>query len=501
MNRLLLDRPWNVWAWVFGVALILYAYSETLRPLAAIWGDYRRQLDTYGLFAVAAATWIAVREWRRGGVAVLDPTFSGAAALCLLSLGWFLAGLVNVNVVQMICVAFMLIVLPRALFGGWKAPRMIWAAVLLLLAIPMWGGLGALLQYLTAVVSTEFLRVFGLLAAREGYTIFVPAGTFQVDSGCSGLSQVLASLVVGALIAYSLGVSRWAALAFLGLAGVAAALGNILRVCTVVWIGNATQMQSPIVREHGWVGLVFFSIVLVLLLVIALRKLPRENAPTPAAVTSAPKKRRFLEGRLGLTLMAVICGPVLAAFHTDEETSVGVVDLPHTLGAWQATERSTDLWRPRFIGADAQAQQTFMAPGEPAVQIHVARYHTQAQGAEAVSDDNQVADPRLWWPLSMGEVEVPGLDGATRRVSEIRLRSESGERIVWRWYLVGGTVAGNGYMAKALNLLHTLHGDTEIYTVLVQTPVDGTVQQARDRLRRFVAEGWPTLQSSLHASN
>ncbi len=134
---------------------------------------------------------------------------------------------------------------------------------LLALALPMWSWLREPLQFVAATVVASALALTGLSVFIEGTFISVPAGTFAVETGCSGLNYLLVSmsLATTAGLLARRPVIRLAGIV-LGAAMFAVAI-NWLRIATIVVVGNATEMQSPLVTDHVTFGWLLFSIAFI----------------------------------------------------------------------------------------------------------------------------------------------------------------------------------------------------------------------------------------------
>lgn len=147
---------------------------------------------------------------------------------------------------------------------GWSAGLRILAPIALLaLALPMWSWLREPLQFVAATVVASALAVTGLPVFIEGTLIVVPAGTFAVETGCSGLNYLLVSmsLATTAGLLARRPITHLAGIV-LGAAMFAVAI-NWLRIATIVVVGNASEMQSPLVTDHVTFGWLLFSIAFI----------------------------------------------------------------------------------------------------------------------------------------------------------------------------------------------------------------------------------------------
>ncbi|MCR9278951.1 MAG: exosortase [Pseudomonadaceae bacterium] len=147
---------------------------------------------------------------------------------------------------------------------GWTAGLRILAPLALLaLALPMWSWLREPLQFVAASVVASALSLTGMSVFIQGTFISVPAGTFAVETGCSGLNYLLVStsLATTAGLLARRSTTKLAGIV-LGAAAFAVAI-NWLRIALIIVVGNATQMQSPLVTDHVTFGWLLFSIAFI----------------------------------------------------------------------------------------------------------------------------------------------------------------------------------------------------------------------------------------------
>lgn len=226
---------WNSGQGAYGagwlmVALFAYVVWDERRYLAPLGVALER--SGLGLIVTALGlTWLA---WSRDSV-----TLSCAAAVVAA-----VAGFVTVY--------------------GWSASlKMLAPIALLALALPMWSWLREPLQFVAATVVASGLSLIGLSVFIEGTFISVPAGTFAVETGCSGLNYLLVSMSLATTAGL---LARRPVTQLVGIvlgASMFAVAINWLRIATIVVVGNATEMQSPLVTDHVTFGWLLFSIAFI----------------------------------------------------------------------------------------------------------------------------------------------------------------------------------------------------------------------------------------------
>src|SRR5262249_20634373 len=139
------------------------------------------------------------------------------------------------------------------------ARRAAFPLAFLYFALPLWDYLNPLVHAATVHAVRLMLRLVGVPAFFSGDTVSIPAGTFAIEDGCSGLHFVIVALAIAALVGemrqdgWRLRV-RWLATAL-----VLAMITNWIRVFSIILLGHFTLMQNYIVRvSHYWYGWALF---------------------------------------------------------------------------------------------------------------------------------------------------------------------------------------------------------------------------------------------------
>ena len=158
------------------------------------------------------------------------------------------------------------------LFWMFYGDRIAWQfkfpLVFILFAIPVGEELIPLLQQITANMSVVLLEWSGIPLFRSGLFIEIPQGKFLVAEACSGVSFLIASIVLGNLYAYMNLVSMKRRLAFVALSICFPILANAIRVYGIILTGYLTDMEHAVGADHLVYGWFFFALVLVCLFLL-----------------------------------------------------------------------------------------------------------------------------------------------------------------------------------------------------------------------------------------
>lgn len=148
------------------------------------------------------------------------------------------------------------------------------------------------------------------------------------------------------------------------------------------------------------------------------------------------------------------------------------------------TETDAD-WKPIFPGAGAELLQRYGA-GERTVDLYIAYYPRQRQGAEVVGWENKLADADRWLRLGGGSTEAV-VDSTRSKVAYTRFRSGSATLLVWHWFWVDRTVTASPHMAKILHLKQTLLSSGRAAAfVAIAARYDETPAEAARLLQEFL---------------
>src|SRR5690606_24257028 len=126
------------------------------------------------------------------------------------------------------------------------------------------------------------LRVVGIPSHFIGNDVQIPAGTFEIAGGCSGLHFFVVALAIGALMGEMRGDDWRGRLKLLLLAGALALVCNWLRVFTIILAGHYTHMQHYLVAQsHYGYGWMVFALAMVVFFVLERRIAITANRADP----------------------------------------------------------------------------------------------------------------------------------------------------------------------------------------------------------------------------
>ena len=158
--------------------------------------------------------------------------------------------------------------------------------------------------------------------------------------------------------------------------------------------------------------------------------------------------------------------------------------LPAAAVGWSGPVDRNDDWLPEYHGAIVK-KQAYTRDGRD-ILLYVGYYPAQKQGEELISYSNRINNPEVWqtkYTRAKGRV----LDDM--QVLEQKLESGRGrQRLVWYWYSVGGILTTKTYVAKALQVLGALTGNTRSYVIAVAVDDVEGAEEARDLMHEFISD-------------
>lgn len=498
--------PWPAALAVTGVAIVVFLslFASTVRTIVDQW--LNSQSYSHGLLIVPVSLYLIWR--RRHIVAAVAPRFFPLALVPLAGAAfvWLLGDVAGIQVVQHFALVGMLWMLVLAILG-WEATRRIaFPLFFLVLAVPFGDVLTPPLQDVTAVMAVRLLEISGVPVHSDRLMIYIPSGSFIVAEACSGLRFLTSSIAIGVLGANLFYRTWWRRILFLTLSFVIPIIANGIRAYGIVLIAYLSDHTVAVGVDHIVYGWVFLSFVTLCLLGVGMTFRERhddladfQTMPATPPPVLPPRFAMKLAAGAAAALFVVAAAPAYSAVaaYRGGLTAVPELDIANVRAPWAVTETPTADWRPIYAGADAQWMRTF-SDGAARVDLFVAYYRYQHQGAEVVSNANSNLGDGDWRRTGGGRTTLI-LDGREFSVPYDVLMRGSAKRLVWTWYWVDDTFAADPTYAKVLEVRgKLLGGDGRAAAFVASTPVDGSLREAEAVLRSFLKEAAP-LASLLRA--
>lgn len=510
------DRNRAVWftPTLLSIALIVVAltiYWDTTISIVSTWWGSKTYEHGFLIFPISA---FLIWQRRESLVRIAPKSdFRGLIVLAVLGLGWLLADLTDINLVQQLCLVSMIPVLVWSLLGGEVAKNLAFPLGFLLFAVPVGEFLVPPLMSFTADFTVNLVQITGIPIYREGNFLSLPSGDWSVVEACSGIRYLIASITLGALYAYLTYQSFPRRLAFMGLAVFFPIFANGLRAYMIVMIGHLSDMKLATGVDHIIYGWIFFGFVMLLMFWIGSlwrephgRSESRKNAIP--LIKKHPKPGAFLALSV-LALTILVIWPARATYLSRiaaARSDVVTIESPHVRKPWQPNEAEITDWQPHYVDPDVIFKAAYN-DGRNDVGLYFLYYRSQTDGAELITWQNVLATSKdsVWRIMGEKPIEI-SLTARKEplKVLEGRIRSADQKLLVWRWNWVGGIHTTNNYFAKYLEAKNKLFGtfqDASGIVVYTEFGDESDVNRANIVLQHFVDKMYRQIDQNLRKSS
>jgi exosortase A len=390
---------------------------------------------------------------RRNTLVGTTPEPDPRAALLVLMLGamWLGASEAGILEAQQFVVVTLVEATLWAVVGAALYRKLAAPFLYLYFLVPSGAYLVPALQSFTAHFAVTGLHLLGIPVFSNGAVIEIPVGSFAVAEACAGLRFLVAALAFGVFFAIITYRSWWRRAAFVILSVIVPILANGLRALGLIaaaqWIGSpAAALADHII--YGWI---FFSVVLVMLVLLG-QSFSDRSVHNGFALAAAPEFSRGhpqLWSAIGISaalcLFAASSAPIVAAALSAPLYVAIPVQPPRVARSWQESHSPLG-WSPAVVRPARSFLQSFVR-GHDHVDRFIAIYAGQRRSNHPVHLNDSDANRRIWsFDYSTQEYLRAGPRAIPVRES-IWIRGEQ-KRLVWSYYVIGGRSAADIWTAK-----------------------------------------------------
>lgn len=402
----------------------------------------------------------------------------------------------DIQLFQHIAIFSMLPTLVWIFIGNKLAWILKFPLVFVLFSVPVGEELIPFLQEITADMSVYMLEMTGIPLFRSGLFIEIPQGKFLVAEACSGVSFLIASIVLGNLYAYMNLVSWQRRLFFVCLSIVFPILANSIRVYGIIYVGYSTNMEHAVGADHLIYGWFFFAFVLVCLFLLGemirrnesknLKKLVAENSISDLNTDPNLKKQEKMTVFKPIALVVLLLSLVLSHVQT-YRMSTGIKPAADSisidLGDFEEVNHLHRLqWIPRYIGYSYQKLYHLQADS-----FNFDLYYAQFDGSdgELVSSLNRLYEQDRWTLVKRNKLKLNKIS-----VQQEFITSSVGvEKTILYWYVVGDEIMSSYKDVKIAQLIQKLKGNEVSSAIIaVAVDIDPNEPQSIDRLEQFASQ-------------
>lgn len=378
-------------------------------------------------------------------------------------------------------------------------PRLWWqlAGPLLYLyfLVPFGAFLTPQLQDITTVFVATGLPILHIPAYITGYTIEIPEGTFRIAEACAGLRFLIASVAFGCLYALVMYRSPLRRVGFIVASIVVPIIANGFRALGIVALGHYLGSAEAVEADHVLYGWVFFSIVILILIIAGLPFRQDQTPSAPPRPVRLPPQNHLRPALVGAVCLVVLAGigPAIAAQFDRAARPDMTADLPSLAPAIGCAAKPVPL----TVGLDA--------PGRMLVQRFDCDTGAVTVTFEVFSPRSTVsrlvAEQRRLMPVLLEEdaesrlLPAPNTPPGTWRLTESTQSPKVSATSLW----IGGKPAHLGLSTRVRQAWHSIFGSDASPVLIVVTgdsawamPGAAGRRQRADSIARFL-ESQPDL--------
>ncbi|NHA15380.1 exosortase C-terminal domain/associated protein EpsI [Thioalkalivibrio sp. XN279] len=474
--------------------------SSILAWVGSVWYSFFGQgVYSHGYLALGLSIWMGWVFWRRNPPAKIGPDWRALAPLVLLVLAMSAMELLYIGATRAMLLPLLFLAATALVFGFGAARVLLLPALFIYSALlPFWMFNPMLQEIATRAVG--FLMSFsGTPFLIEGNFVHIPAGTFEIASGCSGLSFLVSGTVLTVYFS-AMYLQHWSHRLLLVAAAMAAALfANWMRIWTIILIGQATQLQHWLINDHlsyGWVlFILFFTPVLFFATLLEKREIreSRRAQLEETAQAPPPRARDFSGTRMlraaavGALLLAI---PRLFASEVTAGYTIDRLPLPEQIAGVARKAAEQGAWQPQFRNA-REGAAIYLFDGST-VEVFRAVYPEQDR-TRHLFRNREALFGRGWRPVDHRLVNA-SVGSEIVRVNEYRGYIAGRERVIWAWYEVAGRPVATRLGAKLVEAQAFFRGRNDGVVVAVSAECEAGCEGARERLYAFLSAAGAELR-------
>ncbi len=465
-----------------GLGLLGLAFHQEVAAAVSVWSVSTAYNHCFLVLPIAA--WLVWERRERVAAVAVRPLPWAVLLAAPLTAAWLVAERLGImegrQFVALACAELLaLTVLGWAMVRAFAAPL-----TYLVFLVPFGAFLTAPLQGFTAGFVVRGLNLLHIANYSDGYTIEIPEGVFYVAEACAGLRFLIAAVAFGVLYAFTLYHGLLRRVAFVAACVVLAVLANGVRALGIVAAGHWVGSAEAAAADHIIYGWLFFSLVLLLLIVAGLpfRQDTRRQRLLPVPQPDLPGRRMVLAATaLGVLAAA---GPLLAG-GLDRAAARQAVTAPSAIAGcepssrvWEQGEAAlSDVGATRRVftcqGGIQVLAVAFPPRTNPMALLAAQRSLTALYGEDVDS-------------FTLQDAEAPGWQGT----ASVKLHQAFGSAL---W--AGGEPLGSGLRGRLRQAGESLAGMDPAVILLVAEASNG--RAVRDWLRRANAAGLSAQMAAL----
>ncbi|MFU8878531.1 MAG: exosortase, partial [Wenzhouxiangellaceae bacterium] len=232
------------------VAGAVVGMSSILAWVGSVWYSFFGQgVYSHGYLVLGLSIWMGWTFWRRNPPQRIAPAWSALGPLVLLVLAMAAMELLYIGATRATLLPLLFLASTALVFGYGAARVLLLPALFMYSALlPFWM-FNPVLQDLATGVVGLLMTLVDVPFLIEGNFVHIPAGTFEIASGCSGLSFLVSGTILAVYFS-AMYLRSWPnRIALVVAAAGAAFFANWMRIWTLILIGDATELQHWLIED------------------------------------------------------------------------------------------------------------------------------------------------------------------------------------------------------------------------------------------------------------
>jgi EpsI family protein len=309
-----------------------------------------------------------------------------------------------------------------------------------------------------------------------------------VVEACGGIRYLLSSIFIGAVFAYLTFTQTHKRVLFMVWSVVMPLLANWLRAYVIVMVAHHSNNEWGMGVSHLALGWIIFGIAVFVGFAVGARwRDPQPEVPRggPAMAGSS------LAVMLAASVLAAAIPPGIARSAEALTARTSSTETPQlrfdSLSDLERDSSDADGIRPSFPGARAVHQARYKTRNGETVDVFIAYFRQQEQGAELINVSNMVEPSHDWsWSTS----STVRRDSATVPQARLEGYVKGGRHAaVYQVYWVNGTTTPSDAVAKLNEALSRLRGRGDDSAAIILTMYSqDNLEAARLKTEAFAAE-------------
>jgi exosortase len=481
----------------FCALLTLWAYIFTPTLQSILFAITQYDNNQHIMFAIPL--FLVLVYSKRSVFARISPSVGqfGLILLLLLSAFWVFAQIINIELLQQICVLAFIPAMFMLTFGYKISRVLIFPLSYIFLLLPIGNVITLNIQHWLLNNLVQAFAWMELPIYWEQHSIRTIHSVLDITILSHGLNFSLAFLSVGAVYAYFITLTFWRRLLivlFFTLGPIFCVfVGFYFLVCCSSALCGLIMKPEQLVY-YSWV-LTSIGLLSGFLCGVLLKKdKPYADSLTKVDWRSSWRYSNFKWLRSTL-LAAIIFGMIpLVTKNVQHNNPVGsyqeIIYKHPTIPSWEGPKTLiVDDWQPNFTTATKSSISGYTL-GDSTVKLFSAYYYIPMQSFFTLIQDNNVLyNKELWKPIKVSHKIIHVKINKKFEIIETILSNGPKHIIMWHWYYFADTAAVNKFFLPLIDAMRIIFnkGD-DVGVIAVATGVTDDVEHDRQLLQQFLTD-------------